>query len=240
MNPDGTGRHSKGFLEAHVWIIAFAMVMSVLAAVAVFSLRPSKYVSSASVTISPEVINGVPMEPQMGTEQATASSGNVLRRAAALLHEPPEVMQQGLSVSVPVDTTVVDIAFKAATPTAAFNGADAVTRAYVDYRNSGGGARVAEVITPATVPNGPSAVNYTLVVVVAAAGGLLIGVAAAVVWDLAFSKIRADTSGGGRVDAASTPWPYGPRRKGNGGEREARLPPRDEPGARPPDAGVKD
>ena len=233
MNSNGTHPRSKGFLEAHVWIILFAMVSSVLAAVAVFALAPTKYVASSSVSVKPEVFNGVPTQANMSTEAAIASSGNVLRRAANLLHEPVQVVQQGLSVTNPVDTTVLGINFKAATPTAAYDGANAVTRAYVDYRNSGGDARVADVITTPTMPTGPTAVNYTLIVAVAAMCGFLIGLAASVVWDWALGARAGGqrTSGysgrqppeEGKLDPWPTPWPE-PRTNGSSIERETHSP----------------
>jgi capsular polysaccharide biosynthesis protein len=233
LNPDGTRPRTKGFLEAHVWIILFAMVLSVLAAVAVFALRPTNYVASSSVSVKPEVFNGVPTAANMSTEAAIASSGNVLRRAADLLHEPVPVVQEGLSVSNLVDTTVLGIEFSAATPTAAYNGADAVTRAYVDYRNSGGDARVADVITTPAMPTGPSAVNYTLIVAIAAMCGLLIGIAASVVWDWALGARaggqRTGGHSGGRPPEEGTldPWPMAspkPRRKANSTEHETHSP----------------
>lgn len=226
MNPvDGTSPRSKGFLEAHVWIILFAMVLSVDAAVAVFALHPTKYVASSSVSVKPEVFNGVPTQANMSTEAALASSGNVQMRAAKVLHEPVQVVQQGLSVGNPVNTTVLSIAFKAATPTAAYNGADAVTRAYVDYRNSGGDARVAEVITTPTMPKGPTAVNYTLVVAVAAMFGFLIGIPASVGWDWALGARAGGQPGSrqppeeGKLDPWPKPWPR-LRRKVDATERE--------------------
>lgn len=233
MNSNGTRPRTRGFLEAHVWIILFAMVASVLAAVAVFALRPTKYVASSSVIVKPEVFNGVPTAANMSTEAAIAASGNVLGRAADLLHKPPQVVQQGLSVSSPVDTTVLGITFKAATPTAAYNGADAVTRAYVDYRNSGGDARVADVISTPTMPTGPSAVNYTLIVAVAAMCGFLIGIVASVVWDWGLgARAGGQRTGGhsgrqppeeGKMEPWPKPWPE-PRRKANATEREAHSP----------------
>ena len=238
MNPDGTRPRTKGFLEAHVWIILFAMVVSVLAAVAVFALHPTKYVASSSVSVKPEVFNGVPTAANMSTEAAIASSGNVLQRAAGLLREPVQVVQQGLSVSSPVDTTVLGITFKAATPTAAYNGADAVTRAYVDYRNSGGNARVAEVITTPTMPTGPSAVNYTFIITVAAVAGFLIGIAASAVWDWRLGRAGVDVQPSdqpnngrpnGQARAAMDPWPR-PRRKTDASRHESAS----------PDHGIKD
>ena len=229
MSPDGTRPRSKGFLEAHVWIILGAIVLSVLAAVAVFSLQPTKYVASSSVMVKPQVINGVPTEPQMGNEAAIASSGIVVQRAADLLHAPELVVRKAVSVSNPVDTTVLRISFKAATPMAAFNGAGAVTRAYVDYRGSGGEARVAQVIDPASVPGGPSAVNYTLIIMVAAAAGFLIGIAASVIWDRTLGRAGVDVqpsstlSNNGRPNgqarAAVDPSPS-PRRKTDHGIKD--------------------
>lgn len=196
MSLDGTQSRASGFLRAHAWIIFIAVAASVFAAIALFALRPPKFVSSSSVLIRPEVIHGTDIAPLMGTEAAIASSGVVLQGASNLLHEPESVLQQGLSVSNPVDTTVLAIAFKGATPTAAYNGANAITRAYVDYRNGGGeNTRVAEVITPATIPADPSSVNYTLVVTVAAMCGFLQGIAASVVVDLLEKRARGRLSG---------------------------------------------
>jgi hypothetical protein len=137
-------------------------------------------------------------------------------------------------VSNQVDTTVLRISFKAANPTAAFNGAGAVTRAYVDYRNSGGDARVAQVITPASIPGGPSGVNYTLIIAVAAAAGFMIGIAASVVWDWTLGRGGVDVQapGGGqpsngRPDGqprpAMDPWPR-PRRETEAGQHESPSP----------------
>jgi uncharacterized protein involved in exopolysaccharide biosynthesis len=228
---DGSRPHSKGFLEAHLWIILLAMVLSVLAAVPVFALRPTEYVASASVIVKPEVFNGVPTAANISTEAAIASSGNVAIRAARLLHKPEEVVRQGLSVSSAVDTTVLRITFKGATPSSAYNGASAVTRAYVDYRNRGGSARVAEVITTPTMPTGPSPVNYTLVIALALMCGLLVGIAASVAWDFVLGartrwpmrhRALSQSAPRGRADGsmADTPSGASPPARRTGPERE--------------------
>lgn len=215
MNPENaSGPRSKGFLRAHLLIILFAMVLSVLAAVPVFALRPTKYVASSSVIVKPEVFNGVPTAASMGTEAAIATSGNVLTAAAQLLREPEQVVRQNVSVGSAVDTTVLTITFRGTTPSSAYNGASTVTRAYVDYRNRGSDARAAQVITNPTMPTAPIGVNYTLVITVALVGGFLVGIAASVLWDLAMGA----RAGGRRLSArgrgeeleggvTALPWP---------------------------------
>jgi capsular polysaccharide biosynthesis protein len=136
-------------------------VVTVLAATALVVLRPSTYASSSTVVVTSAPSAGTRVAVDMGTEREIALSGEVAARAAERLGLPPDTAANGLSVSVPIDTTVLTINYSAASPREALAGAKAFTEAYIDYRNeSGPPAPIASMIVPPTLPTEPNGTNF--------------------------------------------------------------------------------
>jgi capsular exopolysaccharide synthesis family protein len=96
----------------------------------------------------------------------------------------------GLSVSVPVDANVLVFKYSGATSVEALTGAIAFTEAYVNYRNKGQSAKLAEVISPATVPDVPEQANLPLVIGLGLILGAMLGIGFAFVWDRVRGRLR--------------------------------------------------
>jgi Mrp family chromosome partitioning ATPase/capsular polysaccharide biosynthesis protein len=164
------------------------ITLAVAAAVATSSTVT--YTSMAEVVVKPRPTSGAPIEPQMGTERAIAQSGAVAERAAESLGEMPAAAAAGLSVSVELDTTVLDIEYVADTAQGALQGARAFTYAYLDFRNGDGSVRVAEVVTAPGLPAHGAGANLVLILGLGAMLGLALGVGAAWVWDRVADRVR--------------------------------------------------
>ena len=72
----------------------------------------------------------------MGTERAIAMSGAVAKPAADALGTSESEALKGLTVSVPVDTAILQLSYTASSADEALEGSRVFTDAYVDYRNS--------------------------------------------------------------------------------------------------------
>lgn len=181
-------RHA-GLLRIHAWLILTAVVITVGSATAVVLTRPSSYVATAQVSVGPEQAGGTALRPEMASERQIALSGAVAARAADVLGHEPDEADDGVAVSVVIESSILNISYTAASPEAAANAARAFTQSYVDYRNSVAGTRIAHVVTwPDAVK--PSAANLPLIVAVALLAGLVLGVAAAWVWDRVVDRVR--------------------------------------------------
>jgi capsular polysaccharide biosynthesis protein len=153
----------RPLLRRYAWLIVTVTVVTILAASTLAALRPSTYSASSSVVVEPARTAGTAFPPEMGIEEAFALSGEVARRAAHRLGLPAEVASQGLSVSVPIESNILNISYSASSPQQALKGAIAFTRAYVTYRNSiGAPAPVAQLIAPPTLPTHTSGTDWNL------------------------------------------------------------------------------
>jgi len=179
---------ARGFLRAHLrLILAFAALVTVGAAAASYA-QADAYTSVARVVVEPKLLpsGGVPPLPDMGTEKAVALSGAVTGPAAQALGLSQAAALQGVTVSVPVDTHVLEFEATAATPAGAARRAKVFSETYVDVRSKAPDATVprsVEVISPATVPTAPSGPNHQLHLAVALVLGLALGTALAAAWD---------------------------------------------------------
>lgn len=186
-----TRRAPRGLLATYWWLIAATLVATVAAAAGVASRSPVTYTSSAQVVVLPEPTIGVPIQPQMATESAIASSGAVASLAMPNLGPDAGEGASGLSVSVVLATNVLQISYSAPTAQDAYRGAVAFSNAYVTYRNTGQKTNVAEVVTSPAVPTSGSGSNLLLILGVGGFAGLALGVGAAWAWDRLTDRLRS-------------------------------------------------
>jgi len=189
MTPTTWHRHPRGLLRTYVWLIVAATAFTLGVAAAVASASPPTYTSSSQVVVHPTLTTGAPLQPQMGTERTIAESGMVAELAAERLGTSPDRARAGLSVSVVLETTVLQIEYTADTAEAAADGAQAFTNAYLTYRNHGSD-KVAEVVTDPQLPASGSGANRVLVLGLGLLAGLTVGVGAAWAWDRATDRLR--------------------------------------------------
>jgi tyrosine-protein kinase Etk/Wzc len=139
----------------------------------------------------------------MGTERAIALSGAVAEPAAARLGKSEDEALDGLTVTVPVDTTVLEISYSADSADNALEGARAFTSAYMVYRNASAIAsdegppplprnrpEVVGVITPPTLPIEPEPINYPVVLGISLLLGAAVGIGVAFLWDRVSGRLR--------------------------------------------------
>jgi Mrp family chromosome partitioning ATPase len=188
MTPTTWHRHPRGLLRTYAWLIVATTAVTLGVAAGVGSASPATYTSSAQVVVHPQPTTGAPLQPQMGTERTIAQSGAVAELAAERLGTSPDQARSGLSVSVVLETTVLEIEYTAATAEAAADGARAFTNAYLDYRNDA--AKVAEVVTDPELPASRSGTNRGLVLGLGLLAGLALGAGAAWVWDRVTDRLR--------------------------------------------------
>jgi Mrp family chromosome partitioning ATPase len=191
----------RGLLAVHVRVVLAMVLLSVGGAFLVATRQPTEFTSVSRVLLSAAITpSGTPMAPDMGTEREVALSGTIAKIAATRLGLTQKEALRGLSVTAPVDATVLKFGYSSNTPGGAKRGAEAFAQAYVDFRNgaiSGTKGARADVITPAAVPRLPDPTNYALILGLAAMLGLLVGVAAAAWWDRFADRLR------GPADAAA-------------------------------------
>jgi len=188
MSTTSRQRHQRGLLRTYAGLIVATTAVTLGVAAAVSSASPPTYTSSAQVVVHPQPTTGAPLQPQMGTERTIATSGAVAELAAERLGMNPDQARSGLSVSVVLETTVLEIEYTARTAAAAADGARAFTNAYLDYRNDA--AKVAEVLTVPEMPLSRSGTNRGLVLGLGLLAGLALGVGAAWAWDRATDRLR--------------------------------------------------
>ena len=124
------------FVTTYAALIVGVALVAVLAALAYVHSRPTEYTSEVSVLVGSQVFaNGVAEPPDMGTEKAVSSSGTVLSAAAERLGVPVDVLDDGASARVPVDTHVLVLSQSASTAAAARRHTAARAAAYVEYRD---------------------------------------------------------------------------------------------------------
>lgn len=129
-------------LRRRKWSIVLVTALTVGSALA-FSFRQTPiYTSVAKLQVKPPTVNqylqNVPVGSlvSMDTESQIASSAKVAELAAERLGtaRTPEDLLESLSVSVPTNTQVLEIAFSDPDPATAQAGAAAFTQAYLDFK----------------------------------------------------------------------------------------------------------
>jgi capsular exopolysaccharide synthesis family protein len=181
---------SRGIVLSYLWLIVLVTALTAFAAAATVMARPKMYVGTAQVVVFADPTQGAGAAPDMGTEREVANSGLVADAAAKSLGVGVGVATKGLSVSVPVDANVLQFKYSAADRVRALAGAAAFTDAYVDYRNKDRASKLAQVISPATVPADPEKSNLPLIIGLGLVLGAMLGIGFAFVWDRARGRFR--------------------------------------------------
>jgi succinoglycan biosynthesis transport protein ExoP len=177
-----------GFLlSVHLrWILTVTAVVVLSAGVVSWALEKPAYQTEVKVLVGPRVVaGGAPLLPDMETEAQVATSGVVRADAARTAGVSPAYLQKRLSVTVPADSTVLQIRYSDATPATARSRATAVTDAYVTYR-----AGQASVLSPASTPRDATRPKYLLNLLAALVVGLALGTASALLRDRLDDRLR--------------------------------------------------
>jgi succinoglycan biosynthesis transport protein ExoP len=199
------GYWSRVLLKYWSWILAITAVVIAAAAV-VAEVQTPIYTSQATVAVYPASTTSSGLQPfVMGTEKGIASSGTVLSIASQSLLIPVGKLQQGLSITVTVDSDLLLISFSDSNPQVAQSAAEGIAQAYVAYRASisqstaargvasppsTAGALQAAVITDAALPTSPVSPNRLLIVGVAAILGLALGLGVVLIRDWMDDSLR--------------------------------------------------
>jgi len=182
------------------------MTVAVTAGAAVLAeIQTPIYKAQAEVAVYPtSSAGGIALQPfVMGTEKGIASSGALLAIVSQSLFIPESTLQHGLSVSVPVDTDLLQISFSDPNPQLAQTVAEAVAETYVIYGTSkalptasgsnsatASPAVQAAVITDAALPTSPVSPNRWLIVGVGLVLGLALGIGLALLRDMLDDRLR--------------------------------------------------
>src|SRR5882762_378011 len=207
----------RGFIVARWKWIALITLVSIGAAVFVSWSQTPTYRATAEVLVQPRLFSAgtAPQVPDMGTEKSVATSGAVLHRASQIAGVPIAQLSHGLSVSVPLNTTVLQVAYSSPDPAQAQRRAQAVAEAYTSYsqaqqptsrslpRTAAGEIVGATIITAAARPSSPAGPNHVVDLIIATVIGLLVAIGTAFARDRFDDRLRApqefDEFGGGPV-----------------------------------------
>src|SRR4051794_12622583 len=201
------GRHPIGggpgnFLVSRWrWILFVALTVVGVATVFSYSRTPT-YRSSADVLVQPRLFAAgtAPQDPDMGSERALAESTVVLQIAADALNVPVTALENGLSISVPLNTHLLHVAYASTDPGRAQKRAQAIAAAYVRYwvseqpplANSSAGQVILKsaVISAAKHPSTPASPKHNVDIAIAVLIGLAVGIGTAYLRDRMDDRLR--------------------------------------------------
>jgi capsular exopolysaccharide synthesis family protein len=204
--PDAPGGWNR-FLLAHLrWILVITVAVVAAAAAYAHHQKPM-YSSQTQVNVwfsspDPAALQG----PNMVTEKGILTSGAVLSIAAHSLQVPVPVLRDGLSVSVPAGSSIMQIGYTDHVPWVARERAQVISEAYVAYRSppkpapsthqnaSATSASTttlhATLVTPAQLPTSPSSPNYLVDILAGLVVGLGLAIGTAAIRDHLDDRIR--------------------------------------------------
>jgi capsular exopolysaccharide synthesis family protein len=127
---------SASVLWRRRWIIIAVASSVSLVALGVSFLQTPVYTAEATVLVDLPQETSVPVLPDMGTEKKIVDSASVadLVLRADPLKPTVQDLLAGLSVDVPVDTSILDISFTDPVPAIARRGAEGFAQAYLEFR----------------------------------------------------------------------------------------------------------
>ena len=174
-------------------LILIATLLGIAAGLAYSLSRPAVYTSTAKVLLSPRSADALPTAVSIATEQEIVVSESVAELAAEDLDEEGDLDQLigHVEVTTPTESLVLYIAYSAATPERAQEGAESFADAYIDYRSQQKTAPNASVIAPAPLPISPSSPNPPVETAIAGFLGLFAGVVLAFFRDRTDERIRS-------------------------------------------------
>jgi len=194
-SPLGTSGEAPSFIWANLGVMLLVAVAVIAGAAIVSWSRVPLFTSTAEVVVEPRVnaAGGAAQMPDMATEKALASSGTVLDTASRALGVPADQLLRGLSITVPVDTRVLRMAYSHPDAPEARRRANGIAEAYVADANSGELAAQphAVIITAASLPTWPSSPNHMVDLVVGLVVGLALGLGVAFVRDRRDDRFRS-------------------------------------------------
>lgn len=192
------------------WILSVTTVV-VAATWVVAEHRATSYSSTAEVNVESRVFpNTTSLPANMATERQLVTSGVVLDRAAAVLRRDPRDVLSSLSITVPADTTFLDIACEAEIPQQAQRCAAVVADAYIEYRHAAaaqndlpaGGPGTAKtrataaqpldavLVSPPALPDAPAGTPRLTLLGIGALLGLALGIGSGYVRDRFDDRVR--------------------------------------------------
>jgi tyrosine-protein kinase len=224
----GTPGSWSRFLVTHArWILG--VTLAVVAAAAAFASTQTRlYASKAEVVVepAPAVGGGAAQQPDMSTEESVVASGAVLSKASRAIHVPAATLSNGLSVTAPGTSFVLQITYSDADRSIAQQRAQAIAQAYTSFRSAKPTSNsappstspIAQLITPASLPTSPYTPNYPLDLGAALLIGLALAIATAWGRDYLDDRLRGPLDLERQADAdvlgmipAFRPTKHGPR-----------------------------
>jgi polysaccharide biosynthesis transport protein len=181
-----------------LWVI-IATLAGIAGAWLYYTAQAGAYLATAQVDVeSNPAIAAAAAGPNMATETQIATSGVVLRGAAAALGVTEQSLAGHLSAKVTSTSTVLAISCTMHTPAAAQLCANAAAGAYIGLRNLSADTNSQQardalhvaLVTPATLPTKPAGVGKKILLPLGAILGFALGVAAIVIRDHFDDRVR--------------------------------------------------
>ena len=136
-----------GVLRRRWWIVLALTIVGLVAAFAYVTVAPKAYTATASVNVVPTAAdqtnpvagsrtNGATVN--LDTEAQVVQSTTVATIAAKMMHSPltPWALDQQVNVTVPPNSSILDISCKASTPAGAATCANDFAKAYLQNRST--------------------------------------------------------------------------------------------------------
>jgi tyrosine-protein kinase len=214
--PAASGGRSR-FLLKYSWWIVLITIVALAGAKLILHSQTRVYKSQATVVVQPPGTQASANQaPDMATEKGVVASSAVLTIASHILHVPTGELFNGLSVSSPGSTYLLNVAYSSPNKYTAQQRAEAIAEAYVAYRTPKPGSDhkakgattpsvvtspTATLITPASLPVSPSSPKAALEYAIALLLGLGLGIGTAAIRDRLDDRLRGPGDLAARTDA---------------------------------------
>jgi capsular polysaccharide biosynthesis protein/Mrp family chromosome partitioning ATPase len=135
-----------GVLRRRWWIVLACAIIGLVAAFGYVTVAPKTYTATASVTVVPTAADQTNVvagsrtnnaDVNLDTEAQVVQSTTVAALAGKMMHSPltPWALAQQVNVTVPPNSSILDIACKASTPAGAATCANDFAKAYLQNRS---------------------------------------------------------------------------------------------------------
>jgi polysaccharide biosynthesis transport protein len=193
------GWAGMSFLRRYFLWIALATAACTIGAWGIAGHQPVTYSTSATVNVQAGIIQGVTVgAPNLATEEAVATSGNVVNGPAKSFHMTGGALAKHLSVSNPANTQILQIACSMPTAKAATRCANAVATSFANYSNEVGLPKKAQqkdqvqvsLLTRAPLPTSQASKRKLELLVLGVILGLALGTGTAFLRDRLDDRVR--------------------------------------------------